>query len=165
MIDIIKILLGSLLLVIGHRFYWLFISAIGFTAGIFVAQYFLRFASDMNKLFIAVAAGILGVILAHFLEKFMVKIAGAFAGGYILTEMLDAFQMHSEFPSWLVFMIGAVLGFIFITKVLTWALIIFSSSIGSLLIAQSVPLPSGLFAMAFLIMFAAGIILQSHKQT
>jgi len=164
MIDFIKIFLGILLLAIGHRFYWLFISAIGFTAGVFIAQYFLQQASVMYELFIAVAAGILGVILAHFLEKFAVKIAGAFAGGYILTEMLDAFQMQFEFQQWLIFMIGAVLGFILITKVFTWALIIISSSLGSLLISQSIPLQGNLFIIAFLVMFASGIILQSHKQ-
>jgi hypothetical protein len=160
MIDIFRLLLGILLLVIGRRFYWFFISTVGFIAGISISYYFIHNTSILIEILIALVAGVVGIILANLIQRIAIIAAGSLAGGYTFIGILNILNLQLGLPTWLLFIIGAVIGFTFMSIIFDWALIVFTSSMGALLISQNLPIPNHLVAGVFFILFFVGIILQ-----
>jgi hypothetical protein len=64
MSDIILIVLGIAMLLIGRKLFWLFVGVVGFYFGYTLAGQFLPAESEVVVLVIGLMAGILGAILA-----------------------------------------------------------------------------------------------------
>jgi len=159
-IEIIRIIIGIMLLVVGRRFYWFFISAIGFLVGVTIAHYFINEESIIIELLIVILAGALSAIMAKFMQKIAILSAGSIAGGFMVSGLVSMLHLQSSIPSWLPFLIGAILGFILIYSVFEWAIILLTSSIGALLITQNIPIPDHLVFIAFIALLLIGILLQ-----
>jgi hypothetical protein len=86
---IINLLLGIVLLLLGRRLFWLFVGVAGFQLGMELAERFVTSPQGM-KLLIAIAVGILGAVIAIFLKKVAITIAGFVIGGYITVELMHA---------------------------------------------------------------------------
>ena len=92
---IVNLLLGIVLLILGRKLFWLFVGVAGFLVGMEIAERFVTGPEGM-KLLIAIAAGILGAVIAIFLQKVAIAIAGFVIGGYITVELLRAVRLVSK---------------------------------------------------------------------
>ena len=143
MTEIILIGLGILLLVMGRRLFWLFVGAVGFAAGYLLATNYLAMESDITRLIIALIAGVVGAILAQFVQRFAVAIAGFIAGGYLLTTFLEMIGYQTGLNSYLVFLIGGIVGVLLVVLVFDWALILLSSMVGASMLVNAFGIDSG----------------------
>jgi len=160
-IQIFRILVGGALLFLGRQLYWLFVAGIGFAATADLVIRLTPIESTVLVLVIALGAGLIGALLALFLQKFAVGLAGFLAGGYVLLALLDLIGLQQGALSWILAVIGGALGVVLILALFEWALIILSSLTGAGMIAQTIDLNQPLTAVLFVGMVIVGIVAQA----
>jgi hypothetical protein len=156
----IHLISGLLLLFLGRRLFWLFVGLTGFIAGFAIAERFFQFHSQLIELIIALGCGLIGVLLAVFLQRLAIAIAGFVAGGLFTLSLLEmgGWNIASVIP----FLIGGFIGAILLSLFFDWALIIISSASGALLVARFFLQDRQLVALAFLVLLIIGIVVQAR---
>jgi len=158
MITILQVTAGLALLILGRRLFWLALAALGFVAGMTYAADFLPGQSEGTALLIGLAAGVIGALLATFMQKIAIGAAGFLAGGYLV---LGLFRLIGAEPSTLAFVIGGVVGLVLIYPLFDWGLIILSSLAGALMLVQTLEATQAVSAIVFAVAFVFGLIIQS----
>jgi len=157
------LLVGFLLLLLGRRLFWLFVGVAGFVVGVEAAPYILPHQTELFTLAVALMLGLLGALLALFLQKVAIAIGGFVAGGYLAAVMGAPLLGGAgvKYPgAWLCFLIGGILGAILLFVFFNWALIILSSMQGAHLILRGFSVPRQYFSILFLVLAIIGIIVQ-----
>jgi hypothetical protein len=159
MTNVIRIVLGILLLVSGRKLFWLSVGIVGFLVGISLGARFFADQTQWIRLLIALFTGAIGAALAVFLQRLAVSAAGFIAGGYILNLMLQMVGLRFNIPTWVVYLIGGVIGLILVAALFDWALIGLSSFGGAFLFVQTLGVSSWLrvFMLVVLILIGVGI--------
>lgn len=152
---------GALLLLFGRRLYWLFVGVIGFVIGMRLAGELAIHQPPLVILAIALVAGLVGAILALWLQKAMVALAGFAIGGACAAMLLG--RPSPEQAPWLALLIGGVIGAVLVLVVFDWALIVLSSLGGAGLVAQAVPGREVLALSVFFAAAALGILVQASQ--
>jgi MFS family permease len=158
---IAAIVVGAALLFLGRRLFWLFVGGVGFVAGMMLASVFLEGQSEMMALLIALVVGLIGALLAIFLQKLAVGIGGFFAGAYILFNL--AWRFDQEQYAWVAFILGGILGALLVLALFDWALILLSSLTGATAIARVLPLEPAITLILFVVLVVAGIATQAAQ--
>ena len=127
---------GVLLLFLGRRLFWLFVGAIGFLAGMWLATTLTHRQPDVTALLIGLAAGLVGVFLAFVLQRLAIVVAGFLAGAWLGVELMRALGSPSPTTPWLPVLIGGVIGAIFSAALFDAVLIVLSSLVGAALVAK-----------------------------
>ena len=80
---------GLALLILGKKLFWLFVGAIGFIGASDMASRYFSGLPDWQILIVAVAAGLLGALLAVFFQKAAILLVGFYAGGYLVVSLFS----------------------------------------------------------------------------
>lgn len=155
-------LLGVLLLFLGRRLFWAFVAVVGFLTGMQFAPQLFPNESPWLVLAIGLATGLLGAILAIFLQQLAVVLAGFLAGGHLAMRFVHLLSWPSDQQLGLIFLVGGILGAILALLLLGWALIILSSLVGATLVTQALALDERTSALSFIILAAVGVVIQSR---
>ena len=155
MILIPKILVGIFLLIFGRKLFWLFVAGIGFFAATGFSSQLFRSQPEWFILIFALATGIIGALLAVFLQRITIGLAGFLAGGY-LTLGVELARL-----AWLPLIIGGIVGAMLVVLLFDWALIVLSSLVGASLISQAIPLEPLLGVLLFIGSLFVGIVIQA----
>src|SRR5690348_10136491 len=107
-IPILSILIGAVVLFFGRRLFWLCVAAIGFAAGMELAPQLIHEPTPILQLSIALVCGFVGALLAMFLQKIAIAIAGFLAGGKLAVGLMTAFVVASANHYWITFIIGGI---------------------------------------------------------
>jgi hypothetical protein len=159
-LPILRILAGLLLLFLGRKLFWLFVGVIGFVAGMtFGSQYFAG-QPDWIVLLVAIISGLIGILLAVFLQRVAIAVAGFLAGALLTTNFLSGVSL--SIPPLIPMIIGGIIGAILLSLVFDWALIFLSSATGAALIAQSLHLEPMLGLVVFVVLLILGISVQAR---
>jgi hypothetical protein len=154
-------IIGAALLLFGRKVFWLFVAGVGFVAGMSLAANTFNGPEWLN-----VAVGLLvgfgAALLAVFLQKFAIGMAGFLAGGYIALQVLPLFEIQGGWIPWVTFIIGGIIGVILVGAFLDWALIILSSLAGASLLVDAVSLPQVFSVLVFIFLLVVGISVQAR---
>jgi hypothetical protein len=116
---------------------------------------------------VAVAGGLLGALLALVFQSVGVGLAGFVGGGYAAMTLLEvtgwgqALMGDVPYRSWVVFIVGGILGAVLVGVLFDWALIVLSSVLGAILIVGSVPLELSMQVLLFVVLVATGVVVQA----
>ncbi len=160
-IDLLRLVLGVLLLTLGRKFFWLFVGIVGFIAGFTLAGSLLQGQPDWLILLIGVVVGVIGAGLAVFLQRLAVAVAGFLAGGYLALAAMNLLNVSLTGLTWLPFVIGGLIGAVLLFVFFDWALIILSSITGANLIVAALTLTSPLNIIVFIVLVIVGIAIQA----
>jgi hypothetical protein len=160
--QVLELGIGVLLLFLGRKLFWLFVGVVGFLSGIQLAPQFLPTDSRIAIMAIALALGLLGAVLAIFLQHAIVVVAGFLAGGHLVVRVLTFFNWQYDQSMWLLALFGGILGGILALMLLDWALIILSSLIGASLVGQALPFDQAATALFVIVLAVSGIVFQSR---
>jgi len=160
MLNVINLILGGALLIAGRKLFWLFVGAAGFVTGMQLATRFSQ-GSDVLALIIGLVIGVIFALLAIFLQALVIGIAGFLTGGYILTVLATMLGLDvTGAMTWIIYIIGGVIGLTLISFLFDWALITLSSLAGASLIIQAFFPQGAAGGILFFVLFIAGIIIQ-----
>ena len=160
-IPILSILIGAVILFFGRRIFWLCVAAVGFAAGMQVAPHLMHEPTPVLQLSIAIVFGFIGALLALFLQKIAIAIAGFLAGGKLAMALVAAFIAEGARYPGIAFVIGGIIGAILLLALFDWALIVMSSVVGAYLIGQTIVLPQTGATILFIALAAIGIVVQA----
>jgi len=161
MANFLQVLLGVIVLTTGRKLYWLFVGVIGFIIGITLAQMIFTTESEVALLAIAFAAGVIGALLALFLQKAAVGVAGFLTGGYVLTELANTLDMRFGLSEWIIFLIGGIISAAMVAVLFDWALIILSSITGASILVGVFEIQGWLNFTVVFILFMIGMGIQT----
>jgi hypothetical protein len=160
-VPIVSALIGVIILFFGRRLFWLCVAAVGFAAGVELAPQLIHEPSPLLALSLALLLGLIGALLAIFLQKIAIAIAGFLAGGKLGVAIAAAFFVqHAEYY-WLTFLVGGVVGALLLLLLFDWALIVLSSVVGAHLIQTAVVLPATGNAILFVVLVLIGVVVQA----
>jgi hypothetical protein len=160
-VPIVSALIGVIVLFFGRRLFWLCVAAVGFAAGVELAPQLIHEPSPLLALSLALLLGLIGALLAIFLQKIAIAIAGFLAGGKLGVAIAAAFFVqHAEYY-WLTFLVGGVVGALLLLLLFDWALIVLSSVVGAHLIQTAVVLPATGNAILFVVLVLVGVVVQA----
>src|SRR5436190_5073578 len=160
-VTIIGVLIRIVILFCGRRLCWLCVAAVGFAVGVEIAPHLVNEASSLLALVVALVFGVLGALLALFLQRIAIAVLGFLAGGKLATAIAAAFFVQYAQYSTIVFVVGGVIGAILLLAVFGWALIVVSSFIGAYLIQSAIVLPPTGSTLVFIGLAIVGIFVQA----
>ena len=160
-IPILSILIGAVVLFFGRRLFWLCVAAVGFAAGMEVAPHLMHEPTAVLQLSIAIVFGFIGALLALFLQKIAIAIAGFLAGGKLAMALVAAFVAEGARYPGIAFIVGGIIGAILLLSLFDWALIVMSSVVGAYLIGQTIVLPQTGATILFVGLAVLGIVVQA----
>lgn len=157
---LVQIVIGLILLFLGRKAFWLFVAAVGFVAGFAYGPLLFHLESALTRLAVALAAGIIGALLAVVLRVLAIALAGFAAGGQAAVLLAGAVGAREGGAVWVIFIAGGILGAILLLLVFDWALIILSSILGAAVIIAAVDLGRTPGLLAFIVLAVAGLLVQ-----
>ena len=160
-IPIFSVLIGVVVLFFGRKLFWLCVAAIGFAAGVELAPRLVQEPSVLLSLTIALLLGIIGALLALFLQKIAIAALGFLAGGKLAGAIAAAFFVHYAQHSTIIFLIGGIIGAILLLVLFDWALVVVSALIGAHLIQSVITLPQSGLTIVFIGLAVIGILVQA----
>jgi len=152
--------MGLFILFFGHKLFWLFLGILGFTLGIDASLIIFGPTTNIASLGLALLFGLLGAVSTIVLQRFAILIGGFFGGGYLAFHLALLFGLK-ETVALVFFVIGGISGAFLFSFVFDWALIIFSSLIGAIMIAQTPVIGQSVRNVVFVICAVLGFIIQS----
>lgn len=163
-IRVVSILLGIVVLIAGRKLFWLTVAAVGFVFGLLLAFTFLEDQPAWVTVIVALLAGGVGALLAIFLQKVAISIAGFLMGGYVSIWLLRLFELNLDVWEILVFIVVGVIGAILVSYLFEFALIGLSSLLGAAMIVQVTNFRPEIALTLFIVLVVVGIIVQLRTQ-
>ena len=160
-IPILSVLIGAIILFFGRRLFWLCVAAIGFATGMELAPHLMHEPTPILQLSDAIVFGFIGALLALFLQKVAIAIAGFLAGGKLAMALVGAFIAEGARYPGITFVVGGIIGAILLLALFDWALIVMSALVGAHLISHTIVLPPTGATLLFVGLAAIGIIVQA----
>jgi hypothetical protein len=160
-IGIIYVIIGIIILTSGRKLFWLFVGCIGFAVGFHYTPYLYDDQSHLLLMIIAIFMGIIGAVLAVFSQKIAIGLAGFAAGGYIAVNLFSLFGLRIGHILWLPYLIGGIIGALFLFLIFDWSLIIVSCFAGASIIIQAVSLDRIVKLGVYFVLIILGIIIQT----
>ena len=159
-IPILSVLIGAVILFFGRKIFWLCVAAVGFAAGIQVAPHLMHEPTPILQLSIAIVFGFIGALLALFLQKIAIAIAGFLAGGKLAMALVAAFFVEGARYPGVTFIVGGIIGAILLLSLFDWTLIVLSAVVGAYLICHTIVLPQTGATILFVALAAIGVVVQ-----
>jgi uncharacterized membrane protein YeaQ/YmgE (transglycosylase-associated protein family) len=160
-VAIVGALIGIVILFFGRKLFWLCVAAVGFVAGVEIAPHLVNEPSPLLALTVALVLGLIGALLALFLQKIAIAVLGFLAGGKLAGAVAAAFFVQYAQHSTFIFLAGGVIGAILLLVVFDWALIVVSSLIGAHLIQSAIVLPASGSTIVLIGLTVIGILVQA----
>lgn len=158
--SLLRFFLGAIMLTMGRRLYWLFLGMVGFVFAFDLADRVVQGQPHNVKLVFGVAGGVIGAVLAIFLQKFAVVAGGFLAGGYLFMELMRELGMRTAPYHWLLFVAGGLIGALLMKVLFGWTLILLSSAMGAVLILQSLHFGTQITHPLFILLVVLGFLIQ-----
>ncbi len=160
-VPIVSAVIGVVILFFGRRLFWLCVAAVGFAGGVELAPHLVHEPTPLLALSIAVILGLIGALLALFLQKIAVGVAGFLAGGKLAGAIAGAFFVQYAQYYIITFIVGGIVGALLLIMLFDWALIFLSAVVGAHLIQSAVTLPATGNAILFLVLVLVGAAVQA----
>jgi len=137
-----NIVVGTLLLVLGRKLFWLFVGASGFVAGLLMATRLLNVEPEWAALLVGLAVGVVGAFAAVVIQQIAIGVAGFLAGAFVAATLAGAFGFERGIGFWAALVISGVAGAILVAITFDWALIFLSSLAGGSAIMEGLGVPN-----------------------
>jgi hypothetical protein len=159
MLGILEIALGAGLLLAGRKIFWLLVGAIGFIIGVQIAIRFFH-GQEGISIIVGLALGIVLALTAIFLETIAIGIAGFLGGGYVLLSLAGMLGLDKGAFTWIIFLLGGIVGSVLVAFLFNWAVITISSLAGASMIIGAFAVRPAAAGLIFFILVVIGVAVQ-----
>jgi hypothetical protein len=163
---IVTALIGLSILLIGRQLFWVAVAGLGFILGLsYATQYFQ--GTPQMILLISLGVGAFGALVAYVLQRTAALLVGFLAGWYLTVTLMESIDLNWDY-SFILAIIGGLIGISMVSLLFDWSLILLSSLTGASLITQSLHfspfINRGLFVVFLILGVAVQGILLSQEQ-
>jgi hypothetical protein len=155
----IRALLGLLVLFLGRKLYWLMVGVGGLLAGMEFATTLLANSSPVVRVIVAIAAGLIGVLVAIIAQRVAFALLGFFGVGFIALTLTPAASSDAVHLTW--FVLAGLAGAIIAALLMDWAIIVLTALAGAAAIVTSFAMTPLIQTIVFVILAVVGIAIQS----
>jgi len=160
MLSIMNAIFGGALLLAGRKLFWLFVAVLGFLAG-FQFTSSVWHGPEGLAIIVGLVIGIIFALLAIFLQAIAIGVAGFLAGGYILTVLANMIGLEAVGAlSWIIYIVGGIIGVILVSFLFDWAIITLSSLAGASLVVEAFRPERAMGNLIFFFLFVIGVVVQ-----
>ncbi len=159
--NLINLVLGVVLLTTGKKLYWLFVAIIGFVIGLTLATQYIFLNPPWLVYIAAIGIGVIGAILAVFLQRLAIALVGFLVAGYGAMHLVGLLGITAEPNNWMAFIIGGIVGLILVASVFDWALYLLSAWAGSTMVTEAIGIGGTVGLVVFFALFVLGMIIQA----
>lgn len=164
---VVLLVTGGVLLLFGRRLFWLFVGLVGAVAALVIATEWVGLEAGTPSLLAAVAAGLVGALLAVLVQKAAVAVVGFLAGVWgvlVLLQMASPSASLFDPPSLqtLLALGGGVVGAVVAAQVFDAALVVLSALTGSLLLVTGSGLVGTFALISFFALAFLGVLAQTR---
>jgi len=156
------VVLGIILLTFGRRLFWLFVAALGFLTGYSIAMQYGINTAHYAIWLISIICGVAGALIAIFLQRLAVAMAGFFAGAYLMFHLMTVLNIYADPLFTITQFIGGFTGLVLFLLFFDDALIVISALVGASLVVRYLYLDIPVGTVCFVILTAIGIACQYH---
>lgn len=153
---------GLLLLLAGRRLFWLALATAGFLTGFLLLPRILPEAGEVLRWTLAIGGGIGGALLAVFVQRFAVGVAGFLLGGYGTLMLLEALAFEPAAWAIAFYLGGGILAALLAALLFEGALIALSALLGAAVLVGLYPLPGMMQLWLFLVLTLVGVAVQAR---
>jgi hypothetical protein len=158
-----RMFVGTALLLLGCRLFWLLVGVVGFTFGYQYGGQIYTGASETTLLTVALAAGVVGAVLAYYVQALMVAVAGFMVGAQLAVVLFNALHPIPNREFWLLaFLAGGIVGAALLVAVFDSALRLLSSLFGASLIVETIDVAPYQKLVVFGVLLLVGIVVQTN---
>jgi len=158
--QLLIVILGLIVLVYGRRLFWLSVIISGFLLGMELTNIFFTGHPYWVKMLGGLAAGLIGAVIAVFIERIAFALVGLYAGAYLAIGMAHGFGLMNK--DIFLGIIGALAGAIISGLLMDWAIIVLSSLVGSGAIISQLELDHIIRILVFFVLFTIGCFTQTR---
>jgi hypothetical protein len=159
--QLLIVLLGLIVLVYGRRLFWLFVAIAGFLAGMEFTRAIFDNQPYWIMLLVGVAAGLIGSLLAVFVERIAFALAGFYAGAYLGLIIYHFLGFMGKDLFFIV--MGGLIGAVFSGLLMNWAIILLSSLVGAAAISSQLELDLTFRAFVYVALVIIGTYTQARS--
>lgn len=159
---IAAVAVGLLLLLLGKRLFWLFVAGAGFVVVFRFATDGLNVEPEWVALLVATVAGLVGALLASWIQWVAVGVGGFLAGGHAVVRLVEMTGYQTELAPLFFFVVGGLVGALLLVALFNPALVLLSSAVGAGLIVETLPLGKPEDLVAFGGLLLVGVVVQSR---
>jgi hypothetical protein len=153
-------LLGVVLLLVGRRLFWLLIATLGFLFAFTLVQRMSPEVAQPLHWVLAIAAGLVGALLAVFAQQLAVGAAGMLFGGYATLWVLERYGVDLGNWEWVALVAGGIIAAVLALLVFETALVVLSSILGASLLAGATRLDDLPVVIVFAVLLIVGVSVQ-----
>ncbi len=162
--ELIRILVGGGLILFGRKLFWFFIGAAGFLGGLSAGQSLLEKQPFWYTWIMGAICAIILVIIVKLLKNIAFGIGGFILGAYLANGLLEIMNLNVGTLHWLILIAAGAIGAGLMLTLFDWALVILSSTVGALLISQSIPLKPPASQVIFFGLLILGMMIQIRHE-
>jgi len=159
--QIVFFVVGLAVLTMGRKLFWLAVAAIGFVFGLALGMQLTNGQAGWLVLMVALLGGVIGAVLAIWLQKIAAGIVGFLLGGYLAVWLAEILNFGPNMWTWLIFIVGGIIGIILVLSLIEVALIGVTVLIGAALMVQVFNLTLTVAGVLFVALVIVGIIIQT----
>jgi hypothetical protein len=161
---VLGIVVGLVLLVAGRKVFWLAVGALGFLAGMAAMQHWGGSLSPTAHLVVAIAAGLIGMLLAIVLQKVAVALAGFFLGVVLTAAVLPALGVALGPWNGLALAAGGLVVAVLALGLFSLAIVVLTAGAGASLLADAIAPPAPWPFILLVVLWIVGVVVQRRTQ-
>jgi hypothetical protein len=156
---VLALIAGAVLLIAGRRLFWLFVGLVGFFT---VYRWFEPYSGAGPNLrwAIAILAGLAGIVLAIFLQRVAIAVAGFLVGGWFMAGVLGFQFAHARGMDLLLVLVAGVVAAFLALLAFDVALVVLSSLAGAQLIVEALHFDRGVARLLVVVLLVVGVAIQ-----
>jgi MFS family permease len=157
--NILYILIGTALLILGRKYAWIFTAGIVYFVTLEVITNALSDFPYVLVIFIGLVFAASSALLASLTKPLAITLAGILAASYLFSLLATTYKW---FPgqTWAPYLAGGLLGLVMIAAVADWTMLVFSSLVGAFMVTIGLSVDPAWRLVYFLGITLIGIIVQ-----
>lgn len=162
---------GLTLLLFGRKLFWLFVAVVGAVTALWIATEVLGLETGAPSVIAAVAAGLVGGLMAILVQKAAVAVVGFLVGVWgalvlwdIASVSLTVTSVDPLILQSVLAVAGGALGAVVAAQLFEAALVVLSALVGSLLLVNGLGVAGGPALAAFLSLTLVGVLVQTRRR-
>jgi hypothetical protein len=161
MMGILRVIFGGFLLVFGKKIFWLFVGLCGFAFGIALASSLFEPRSEWVALALGLVLGVLGAVVASQVPRIAIVLAGFLGGALVAASLGSWLDITGGILTWVLIIVGGILGVLVLRAVFDWGLIGISSLAGAAMVVDGLQLSKSVGGWVLIGLFVVGVVVQA----